>query len=357
MKPLAAVTRNNYVESVHYGYICVVDSQGNVLYHLGDYSKNIFFRSSAKPIQTIAVLKSGAADYYNFDSREIAIACSSHSGEGIHQQLVLDLIKRLDLQPSDLHCGVMQPYNEKEQLRLVKENLAPSVFHCSCSGKHAAMLALTKYRNKDIANYEELQHEVQQEILEVIAEFSNLNKDSISVGTDGCGVPIYLLPMNRIALSYAKLMEYSGDQNHPYNDACGRIVAAMMKHPQLVGGEGEFCTDLMKITGHKLIGKVGCEAVYCIGVKERNLGICIKIADGNERALYPIVIHLLNQLELLNIEELEALGQWYRPLLKNNLQEEIGRIVPIFNLNRPTVNHDIMGQSIDSIVQYCSGDK
>ncbi|MDF2840778.1 MAG: L-asparaginase, partial [Clostridia bacterium] len=47
MFPLAAVTRSNYVESIHYGYICVSDSTGKILFHLGDHKTQVYFRSSA----------------------------------------------------------------------------------------------------------------------------------------------------------------------------------------------------------------------------------------------------------------------------------------------------------------------
>lgn len=349
MEPLAVVTRNDHVESLHHGYICVVNSKGEILYSRGDYETNIFFRSSAKPIQTIAVLKSGAADYYGFDLKEIALACSSHSGEGVHQQLVMDLIERLELKPQNLHCGIMEPYSLEEQKKLIKEKQEPTVFHCSCSGKHAAMLALAKFRNSEIEDYQQLEHKVQQEILSVIGEFTDIPKEKIILGTDGCGVPIYLLSIKNIALSYARLMAYANNNRHPYYEACNKIVTAMSQYPELVGGQGEFCTALMKEAKGKLIGKIGCEAVYCIGIKEKELGICIKISDGSERALFPVVMSLLSELKLLNKEELEALEAWHSPVLKNNLQQEIGKIVPVFHKGLKH-KETIVGQHIGSLL-------
>lgn len=52
----------------------------------------------------------------------------------------------------------------------------------------------------------------------------------------------------------------------------------------------------MQAIGGKLIGKVGCEAVYCLGIKKDSLGVCIKIADGNERAVYPVIIQILRDM-------------------------------------------------------------
>lgn len=333
MEPLAAVTRNDYVESIHSGYVCVVDSTGKVLYSLGDYHTRIFFRSSAKPIQVLPFLYSGAADAFGFTHEEIALACASHAGQPIHQGAALGMLRKLHLNENALHCGTMSPYNEKENDRLIANGESPSVLHASCSGKHAAMLALAKYKGYPLFNYEDPSNPVQQKILETIAEFAEEDMDSIPVGTDGCGVPIYLLPIHKIALSYAKISDYAQDESSQYHTACQIVFQAMNLYPEMVAGDQEFDTELMRTTRGKLISKVGSEAVYCLSIHKQKLGICIKIADGNERAVYPTVLQVLLDLGVLNESEFNALRHWYQPVLKNNLDEEIGKITPIFSLN------------------------
>ncbi len=333
MEPLAVVTRDGYIESIHYGYICVVNSSGQVLYNLGDYNTKIFLRSSAKPIQAIPLIQSGAAYEFNFSNKEIAIACASHSGQKVHRETVEKILKKLGLNESNLHCGIMKPYNDEENKRLMTSGTPPSAFHCSCSGKHSAMLALAKFRGYNIDNYESIENPLQQEILKTVAEFTDEDIDSIPTGIDGCGLPIYLMPMNKVALSYARLIMHMHNENSPYHHACKTIYNSMTQFPEMVAGENEFCTVLMQTTGDKLIGKIGSEAVYCLGIKEGSLGICIKIADGNERALYPIVIHTLKELGILSNNEFESLKQWYNPVIKNNLNEAVGEILPTFNLN------------------------
>lgn len=127
MEPLAVVTRDDYIESIHYGYVCIVDSSGKVLYKLGDYNLRVFFRSCAKPIQVIPFIQSGAAEKLNFSPREIAIACASHSGQKIHQETVEKILKRLELDEANLHCGIMPPSSQEENKRLVAEGNSPSV--------------------------------------------------------------------------------------------------------------------------------------------------------------------------------------------------------------------------------------
>lgn len=328
------VTRNNYVESIHYGFICIVNSYGEILYSLGDFRTKIFFRSSAKPIQIIPLIQSGAAEAFHFTPKEIALACASHSGQEVHQQTVKNILERLNLKDDNLHCGLMTPYNEEEKKRLLAKGLSPSVFHCSCSGKHSAMLALAKYRGYSLDDYENINHPVQQEILKTIADFTQESPEEIIIAVDGCGVPIYLLPINKIALSYARLTQYAKDKSSPYHASCKTIFDSMNQFPEMVAGDNEFCTELMQTTKGKLIGKVGSEAVYCLGIKKGNLGACIKIVDGNERAIYPVVVHLLKELGILDSSELARLKHWYRPILKNNLGEKIGEIIPVYSLSK-----------------------
>ncbi|HEY9060763.1 MAG TPA: asparaginase [Pseudobacteroides sp.] len=336
MEPLAVVTRNSYIESIHYGYVCVVNSSGNVLYSLGDYNTKVFLRSSAKPIQVIPLIQSGAADAFNFSHMDIAVACASHSGQKIHQKVVRDILKRLDLTEESLHCGTMRPYSEEENERLITSGELPSVLHCSCSGKHSAMLALAKFRGYSINDYESLSNPIQKEVLKTISEFTSEDADSIPTGTDGCGAPIYLMPINKIALSYANLSMHSQTEESPYHYSCKTVFDSMIRFPEMVAGDNEFCTELIQAAKGKLIGKIGSEAVYCLGIKEGSLGICIKIVDGNERAIYPVVIQVLQELGILSRLELDSLKHWYKQILKNNLGDEIGEILPAFSFNSST---------------------
>ncbi|MEW9121214.1 MAG: asparaginase [Thermotaleaceae bacterium] len=350
MEPLAVVTRNDYIESIHYGYICITNGAGKVLYELGNSNVSIFFRSSAKPIQVIPLLLSGAAQAFDFSLQEIALACASHSGQSIHQKTAQEILNRLHLNPNHLHCGIMFPYNPEESKRLIQNNEEPTVLHCSCSGKHAAMLALAAYQQLPIETYESLEHPVQQQILQAIANFAEMNPADIPVGIDGCGVPIYLLPIKKIALSYANLINAAKDINHTCYHAANIVVSAMQTYPEMVSGEGEFCTELMKHTHQKLIGKVGSEAVYCMGIKEQDLGICIKIVDGSERAVYPVVLHLLKQLCILTEDEEKMLQPWLSSPLKNNLNEVIGSIIPVFNIQQPQNSPVLIGKHIKDIL-------
>jgi L-asparaginase II len=60
------------------------DEKGEVVYASGDPYYLTCIRSSCKPFQASAAVKSGAVDAAGFSEDEIALMCASHNGEEIH---------------------------------------------------------------------------------------------------------------------------------------------------------------------------------------------------------------------------------------------------------------------------------
>jgi L-asparaginase II len=141
-------------------------------------------------------------------------------------------------------------------------------------------------------------------------------------------------------------MRYAQEAQSEWHASCKTVYHAMTQYPEMVAGEGEFCTELMRVTKEKLIGKVGSEGVYCLGIKDRNLGICIKISDGTERAVYPAAMHALRELDILDDEEYNRLKQWHNPVLKNNTGLKTGEIKPVFNLKKPSAREYGLGEKL-----------
>ena len=65
---------------------------------------------------------------------------------------------------------------------------------------------------------------------------------------------------------------------------------------------------------------------------KKDIGIAIKIEDGNIKVLPPVVLETLKQLELISNEELEELKRFYIINIKNSQGEKIGEIKPDFEL-------------------------
>src|SRR5512142_3297512 len=109
VQPLLEVTRGQIVESVHYGSIAVVDSNGKLIAAYGDPQTVTFLRSSAKPFQVLPFVERGGVEYFSFTPRELAIACASHEGSDLHVQTVEGIQKKVGVQESQLQCGVHMP--------------------------------------------------------------------------------------------------------------------------------------------------------------------------------------------------------------------------------------------------------
>jgi L-asparaginase II len=91
---LVEVIRSGIVESEHFGDIAVVNKNGNLLYYVGNPEQLSFFRSSAKPLILLSHLKKNIHGYFNLTLRELAIMASSHSGGGIHVEVLSGIAKK-----------------------------------------------------------------------------------------------------------------------------------------------------------------------------------------------------------------------------------------------------------------------
>jgi L-asparaginase II len=329
MDLLVQVSRGTMVESVHHGVIAVVDGEGKLIAHVGDPQYVTYIRSAAKPLQAIAVLKEGAGKGYNLQPEEIAIMTASHSGEPEHIEVVKNLLLKIGLDEFALQCGVQKPTHAPSAEALLKSGAKPGPLHCNCSGKHGGMLALAQTKGLPLENYYQLQHPVQQIMLDTVAKYCDFPKEKMIIGIDGCGVPVFGMPIYNMAKGYANLVKAENTSLEVKD-----IVNAMTSHPFMVAGTNRLCTSLMAKTKGKFVAKVGAEGVYCIGVRNQNIGIAIKVADGNIRALGPIAIEVLKQLALLTNEEIDSLKEIHEPQLKNMKGEVIGGLKANFTLQR-----------------------
>ena len=336
---LIEVWRGPIVESRHRGHLSAVDSRGDPIAELGLPETVTYVRSSGKPFQAIPVIVSGAADRFGFTEPEIAIACGSHSGEPIHVDAVRSMLKKIGLDESALKCGVHEPFSAEVARELTRNQKPPNVLQNNCSGKHAAMLALALHVGAPTGSYDDWRHPVQQAIAKTVADFSDTPLEQIAVGTDGCGVPVFGVPVRAMALMYARLVAPPESLDTATRDACRRIVKAMIDFPEMVGGtKDRLDTELIKAGAGRLISKIGAEGVYTIGVLPSaewpsGLGLALKIEDGDDhRARPPAVIEALRQLNVLATNELIALASYAPTIITDRRGERVGEARAAFTL-------------------------
>ena len=326
---LAKVIRGGTVESVHCGHLIVIDGQGNTVASAGDPECVTFFRSAAKPLQALPFITSGAADEFGYSDEEIALACASHSGEPRHVRVAELMLERCGLNEAYLRCGTHMPFSEKEAERMLRAGEHANQLHNNCSGKHVAMLAFAKHIGADLATYDNFDNPVQRAILKTVAEFAEVSESDIALAVDGCAAPNFAMSIDAMARSFINLIDPARFDENTRN-ACRRIVAAMTKFPELIGGTERLDTMLMQAAGSSIISKVGADGVWLCGVLpcERwptGLAIALKVEDGDDRRARPVVaVELLRQLGILATADLVDISPM---AIKNRRGDRVGQVV------------------------------
>jgi L-asparaginase II len=280
-----AVERGGILESWHRVHAVAVH-HGEVVDASGDPNLVTFMRSAAKPLQALP-LADAAAD---LPEDELAIACASHEARPEQLRVAGSLLARAGRVEEDLECG---PVNG-------------SRLRHNCSGKHAGMLLLCRLRGWEHAGYRLPEHPLQAELLELVSRAGDADATTLPTAVDGCGVVTFALPLRAMALAFSRLA--TGQL-----DGAGRVLEAMLRHPDLVGGPEASDTRVM-LERPGAIAKRGAEGVLCVGLPD-GTGIAVKVEDGSNRAVTPAVGAFLGISELAEIP------------IENSLGEEVGRAV------------------------------
>ena len=317
---LIEVIRGKLIESIHRGDIAVARYDGNVLYQCGDIDYMSFMRSAAKPIQAIAVLECEVAEKYGLNLSEIAILMSSHSGEKIHIDVLNEILRKLGIGINALQCGTHDPLGIDAAKELISKGQITNSLHCNCSGKHLGQIAAVLMKGLPLVDYYKLDGGIQPDILDIISKFSGVDETQIELGIDGCGIPVYGMPLRNMAFAYANLCN-ENFMNRKYIKSQNYVISAMTMHPEMIGGKGRFDTELMRHFGDRLIGKFGDEGIYCVGLIGKGVGIAVKIEDGHTRAL-----------KIIKNEEIAPMKDFWNPPIKNHRGEIVGEIKATFQL-------------------------
>lgn len=312
MNTLSHVVRGGISESRHAGYLAIADAYGRLIYTSGplDEDRVAFMRSSAKPLQALPLLETGAAERFGLTPAEIALACASHNGEPEHTRQVQIMLDKAGLQREQLLCGAHYPYHQPTQDEMRRLSKKPNTLHSNCSGKHTGMLLVCKHMGWSLDNYTDLEHPLQQMILQTMADFSGVRPAEIATGIDGCSVVCFGITVGQMATAFARLADpsYWLERNLPQRaDAVRRISEAMWLNSFNVAGSERGDTDLMSaVAPGRVFSKVGAEAVWCVGFPVAKLGLAMKIEDGGTRAEPVILAEALRQTHLLSETEIQT---------------------------------------------------
>ena len=162
-----------------------MDADGKACLTLGDVDTPVYSRSSLKPMQSIPLVESGAAESFGLSDEEVALACASHSGEPMHTQKVTAWLTRLGLGEGDLACGAHSSRYEPVAEAMIRRGEKPTRIFNNCSGKHTGFLTVARHWDIATSGYEQVTHPVQQAVAAALRELSGAKE--LPFGIDGCG--------------------------------------------------------------------------------------------------------------------------------------------------------------------------
>jgi L-asparaginase II len=250
--------RGGIVESSHRGALAIVDADGGVHTQRGDIDRPIFPRSAIKVLQALPLVASGVAERWQLTDEELALACASHGGEPMHAQTAAAMLAKAGVDVTALECG----------------------------DRHAF---LNGYIQPD--------HPVMREVTAALQASTGYDLTHAPVGTDGCSIPTYAVPLRHLAHAFARVATGVG-LSPGHARAAARLRAA-------VAGTDRFDSRVMARLRACVFCKVGAEGVYCAALLELGLGVAIKMDDGNNARACEVVMAAVLE-RLLPLDDADA---------------------------------------------------
>lgn len=278
---IAELVRDGFVEGRHHGSAVAVDAGGATLYERGETTTAFLPRSCSKPLQALAMLRSGL----DLDGELLALACASHSGEPFHLDGVRRILAGAGLPTSALQNPPGWPLADPALHALLRAGGEQSVLAMNCSGKHAAMLATCVVNGWPTQDYLDPAHPLQQAISDTLSDLTGVPAEIRT--TDGCGAPLLSTSLAGLARAFSTLVT---SERGPER----QIATAIRAHPEFVSGTTRDERDLLvAIPG--AIGKAGAEACYVVALPDGR-ACALKIDDGGARARPVVMAALLERL-------------------------------------------------------------
>jgi L-asparaginase II len=278
------LVRHPYVESTHVVHVAVVDADGTLVRAWGDADRPTAPRSAVKPMQALPLVESGAADAFGLTEVHLALACASHTGEPAHVEAVEDWLAQIGCTVDDLGCGV-------------QEGRSATTSANNCSGKHAGFLTLARHLGVEPDGYTRPDHPVQRLVTDALATTTDTMLDPSLAGIDGCGIPVFAIPLRSLALAAARFGAPDRHWGPERATAARRLAAAMVAEPWYVAGTGQLTTDLLGEAAGAVVAKDGAEGVQLAALPALGLGVALKAEDGARRASEVALGHVLAELE------------------------------------------------------------
>ena len=281
--PVAITTRSGLDESVHFGAVVGLGPSGEIEFAVGDPNAIIYPRSANKPMQAVAMVRTGLS----LPPELLALTCASHDGTPMHIAGVRRILDAAGLGPEALGNTSGLPLDPAAAEAVLRAGGERSPLLMTCSGKHGSML-LTCVHNGWVhdSSYLDVDHPLQVILTNGIDELCD--EPHAHIGVDGCGAPAHAMSLAGLARAYRTIAiggaGVAGDE----------VYRAMTSHPEMVGGDTCQATPIMRhIPG--LMAKDGADGVFGAALPDGR-AVALKISDGADRARPAVLLAALQAL-------------------------------------------------------------
>ncbi|WP_329557756.1 asparaginase [Streptomyces sp. NBC_00696] len=272
--PVAHLIRGGVIEGIHYGSVVVLGADGQVQLQIGDIEAAFYPRSAIKPVQAVAMVRAGLP----LDGELLSLAAASHSGEERHLAGTRRILELAGLTEDSLRNVPDLPFDPVVRDAWVREGRAPSRLAQNCSGKHAAMLYVSKLNGWSLDDYLDPAHPLQQAIAEIVEDLTGQRIARVSV--DGCGAPLFSISLHGLARAVARITTAAPGTPE------ARVADAMRSYAEMASGAGRDVAALMRAVPG-LLAKDGFEGVQ-VAALPNGRAVAVKVSDGANRARVPV---------------------------------------------------------------------
>lgn len=297
MEILVTGKRGTLDELYHTGSACIVNEQNEVIYSIGDIYQNIFMRSTSKVFQILPLLYNDIDKKYDLSLKEIAVMVSSHIGSFEQLEVIKSIMDKINISEEDFCIKPAYPISFETTKKLIEDGVNPSSIFHMCSGKHLGLMLLEKEYNDNYQEYYKEDSYATKQCLEFISMLSIVPVNDIVIGLDGCGVPVFAVPLYNAAIAF-KNLTLTNYEDEKLNNAIKKVNEAVSTYPDIVRGKDYFCS--YHNYDKNVIGKDGAQGYYAFGLKKEHLGVALKIFSGDMNMFPYVVNHLYSKINYDN---------------------------------------------------------
>ncbi|MBG9655214.1 asparaginase [Cytobacillus firmus] len=333
---LVEEVRGGLVENIHTGIICGVNDQLESFYQVGDEEHYTYFRSASKPIQALPVFLTDIIDKYKLTEQEAALFTASHRGEACHIQALESMLVKLPVEEEELYCPPSYPLNIQPREEMIRLGIQKRKLYHNCAGKHMGFITVCREWGFPVEGYWKKDHPLQKHILEILSHLSGIPFSAIHIGIDGCGAPVFAIPLKKMSEVYLKLACPDLIQDPQLQQAVINMTAIMNNQFNMVASQHFICSILLEDSN--IVAKGGAQGVYCFGLKKERAGFALKVLNGSEDVWPNIIASILEQIKYSNHETIKRLRNLRPSVIRNDAGMEVGSIQEIFQSEKLPLN-------------------